>query len=100
MLSGGDRLRVLSVRTEVYRDAVDAVAPMRRWWAVGNTWPRWPPQFAQCTSVRTMPWLRSTDVPIAPSIRIKRLQRLIHGRVRIVSVQLVEIDVVRAETAQ
>ena len=26
-----------------------------------NTWPRCPPQLAQLTSVRTMPWLLSTS---------------------------------------
>src|SRR5690606_13140375 len=32
-----------------------------------KTWPRWLPQLAQCTSVRVMPHLRSTDVATAPS---------------------------------
>src|SRR5690606_17931170 len=33
----------------------------------GNTWPRWAPQLAQRTSVRTMPWLWSSRYSILPS---------------------------------
>ena len=35
---------------------------------MSNTCPRWLPQLAQCTSVLTMPWLRSTAVSTDPSI--------------------------------
>jgi hypothetical protein len=38
-----------------------------------NTCPRWLPQFAQWTSVRTMPRVRSTDVLTAPSIGSSKL---------------------------
>ena len=38
---------------------------MQKRWPVGagpssKTWPRWLPQFRQRTSVRTMPWVRSS----------------------------------------
>ena len=35
---------------------------------LSKTWPRWLPQVAQCTSVRSMPWLRSVSASTAPEI--------------------------------
>src|SRR5580704_8179952 len=39
----------------------------------GNTWPKCPPQRAQCTSVRAMPKLRSVVVPTAVGSGAKKL---------------------------
>ena len=39
----------------------------------GNTWPRWPPQLAQCTSVRRAKKLSSIDVATASSSGLKKL---------------------------
>jgi peptide-methionine (R)-S-oxide reductase len=38
-----------------------------------KTWPRWPLQRAQCTSVRVIQWLRSTVVSTASSSGAKKL---------------------------
>ena len=55
---GPERRRLALV--QIQRQRVDAVALAGGPGPSGKTWPRWPPQRAQTTSVRTIPRLRSS----------------------------------------